>query len=193
MMRYKIGIIILAAGKSERLGYPKQLLKINNKTLVQRMIDFAKALEVSAVYLITGAYHHQVERELSDDDIHVIHNPDYKNGMGVSISVGVRQAIMDKLDAVIITMVDQRYLELSNLVALMDRFANPTRIIISDYEEGSGPPSIFGSAYFDELSKLTGDHGAKPMVKKYYNLVSKVSFQRGNIDIDTPEDLQYLE
>ena len=66
------------------------------------------------------------------------------------------------------------------------------RIIVSKYQKGMGAPTFFDKSLFEELSKLKNDIGAKPVVKRYLKEVMTVNFEKGNLDIDTVDDLKWL-
>ena len=85
----KFGIIILAAGSSSRLGSPKQLLKYNDKSLLQHIVTEANlAVENEEVIVVTGANQDLLETELSQLPVHVIHNDNWEQGMASSINCG---------------------------------------------------------------------------------------------------------
>jgi molybdenum cofactor cytidylyltransferase len=60
--------------------------------------------------------------------------------------------------------------------------------LLSKYGTTFGTPVLFSKRFFPELMELTGDVGAKSLVRKYMNEAAFVSFPKGDIDIDTIED-----
>ncbi len=185
--------MILAAGQSSRLGRPKQLLTIHHESLVARMLRLSSKLGLSKIYVITGAYRERIEEEiLKNGNIQVVFNQNYKSGMASSIACGTEYALKDNLDAIIITVVDQVFLQKDHLQELMESYQDHNSIAISKYDEGAGPPSLFGRAYFNELASSTGEQGAKSIIKKHKSQVIYIPFPKGNNDIDSPEDLHYL-
>ena len=65
-------------------------------------------------------------------------------------------------------------------------------IIATHYEKTLGIPVLFSSSFFSELIELKGDKGAKKIINKYPELVKKIDFTQGKIDLDTVEDYQQL-
>lgn len=185
----RFSIIIIAAGSSSRLGQPKQLLPYKVGNLLSHTITACCESEIGSIHLILGANHKAILKETEIDACQVHVNPNWQNGMGNSIAFGLKQ-INKNIEGVVITMADQPFLEKGHLKQLIEK--QSAGIVLSKYEEGKGPPTFFSKDYFDELSKLSGDDGAKVVIKKHQSIVQFVSFPKGNIDIDREEDLKYL-
>ena len=95
---------------------------------------------------------------------------------------------------VVFIMSDQPFLTSEILDDILEKAKNiKSGIIVCEYEIGQGPPSYFSNDYFEELRKLDGDQGAKPIVRKHQDDVAFVKFLKGHLDIDVPEDLIWLE
>lgn len=189
-----IQIIILAAGSSTRLGQAKQLLPYKGSTLLQHTIDVCIDSGLGGVHLVLGCDAEQVRESIVSDQLNVLVNPHYQKGLGTSIAYGMKNIDVSETDAVILVLADQVYLnkEILNELVLKKRSTDAS-IIICNYNEGNGPPSLFDRSLFDELSRLDGDDGAKEIVKKYKDQVAFVSFPKGDIDVDVPEHLSRLE
>ena len=189
----KISILILAAGSSSRLGQPKQLVEFEGITLIERITH--TALSVSEdVLVVLGANIELIKPKLEafSDRINIIKNPDWQEGMGTSIRVGMEN-LASKSDAVIILLSDQPLISQVLLQNMMQTFANKKfPIIACDYGGQLGVPILFGKSFFPELLKLKGEQGAKSFLKNYPKEIATISFKEGLFDIDTPEDLDKL-
>ncbi len=97
-----IGLIILAAGGSTRLGAPKQLLEYGGKTLIRRAAETALATPFRPVIVVLGAEAARVKDELAGLDVLIIENPAWPSGMGSSIRAGM--ALLPDADAVLLTL-----------------------------------------------------------------------------------------
>jgi len=186
----KYAVLILAAGKSNRLGRPKQLVKIDNKYLLEKTIEMASQLKRIDLHIILGAYSDQILKSI--DIKHPFYfNPDWKDGMGSSIAYGIDQIKDMGYKAVVLCVCDQPYLETHHIEQLITAYGTQSGfdIIQSKYDQGNGPPVLFGSNYFDQLAQMKGDQGAKYIVNEFPLVVTQVSFPKGNIDIDREEDL----
>ena len=190
----KTGIIILAAGESSRLGYPKQIAKYKEKTLLQLAIDAANDADVDKRVLVLGANRDEIKKTFSGASIPNIPNPHYQKGMSSSIKVGLEYMLkIDKPDQVIIMLCDQPFVDakiLNKLIATQKKESKG--IIACSYSKTVGVPILFGSAYFKELMALTGDEGAKNIVLAHEDDLATVAFSKGKVDIDTEEDLRDL-
>ncbi len=191
----KIGIIILAAGESSRLGQPKQLLPFGGKTLLAHIADQALEANLEPVIVVTGAYAPEVVDSLSDRPVIIAHNPHplggrhglrHRRGAG-----GIAVGATPYLRGAIIAVCDQPHLSASLLGELVEQFRMSKKgLVACAYGDTLGTPVLFGYRYFRVLSALSGAEGAKKLLKAYPDDVATVSFPGGEIDIDTGEDVK---
>jgi len=191
----KTGIIILAAGSSSRLGKPKQLLSYQHKTLLNNTIEAAKKAANGLVLVILGGNSDLIEESISPSDISIVYNPDWEEGISSSIRLGL--AVMGKEvedpDRVILTVCDQPFVTAEVFGRLVDEADGSGKgIIASSYGGTLGTPVLFDKMYFSELFLLKGAEGAKKVINKFKETVAAVRFDKGEIDIDTPEDYNRL-
>jgi molybdenum cofactor cytidylyltransferase len=186
-----IAVIILAAGRSARLGSPKQTLNYRGKTLLQHTIDTALESQASPVIVVLGSGKETIEKELDQTQIFILENTNWESGMASSISCGINnlQTIAPDSEAVILMVCDQPYVSAALLNDLMNKHKESGKAIIaSSYENTLGTPALFHKSLFSELSALEGESGAKSLIKKYNLQTGSVSFDQGSIDIDTREN-----
>ena len=190
----KTGIIILAAGESTRLGYPKQIAKYKEKTLLQLAIDAANDAKVDKRVLVLGANRDEIKKTFPGASIPNIPNQHFEKGMSSSIKVGLEYMLkFDKPDQVIIMLCDQPFVDAKILNKLIATQKKESKGIVScAYSKTFGVPILFGSAYFNELMQLTGDEGAKKIAMAHEDDMVTVPFPKGKVDIDTEEDLRDL-
>ena len=189
----KTGIIILAAGSSSRMGEPKQLMMYKNKTFLQNIIGEAKNARLEPLICVTGYQSDLVEKSISSLEITIVYNEDWREGMGKGISAGIKQLMLSDVDSVILAVSDQPYVS-SDLFETMKSLKEKSGkgIVASSYAGTLGTPVLFGKNYFEQLKSLNGNQGAKNIVKLNMHDVCTVEFEKGNIDIDTKEDYEYL-
>lgn len=190
-LQNKIGIIILAAGNSSRLGRPKQLLEYKESTLLKNTVSEALKVENSFVIVVTGSNHDLIEKELNLPKITFSFNSHWENGMSSSIANGIKQLLLlnPKCEQCVLTVCDQPFV--SSLIfenLIKEHHASQKGIVASAYSETLGTPVLFHKKYFQDLLELKGQEGAKKLIKKYAEDVVSVLFEKGNIDIDTEED-----
>lgn len=189
------GIVILAAGNSSRLGYPKQLLGFKDSTLLKNTIAEAFLVPDVAIIVVTGANNQLIEEELDPSRIKICFNPDWEKGMSSSIVNGLSALLRLYPDCenCIFAVCDQPYV--SSLVfesLIQEHFKTGKGIVASYYAETLGTPVLFNKKYFTELATLQGQEGAKKIINRFLEDITSVSFEKGNIDIDTEDDYNKL-
>jgi molybdenum cofactor cytidylyltransferase len=188
-----IAAVILAAGESSRFGQPKQLFQFQGKPLVRRVVNAAGEAQCSPLIVVTGNAHDEVKNELRECNAIVIENDDWKAGIGTSIHAGVQYVIDNApdVDAALLLVCDQPFVDvdvLIGLIALHCKSGKP--IVASGYADTLGVPALFHRLIFPELTRLSGDTGAKPIILSNRERVAEFPFPKGKIDIDKLEDLQ---
>ena len=193
-MMPKTAILILAAGESKRMGEPKQLLPYNNSTLLLHSIEQANSIKYSDVFIVIGAHFADVFKSIRGQKVTILKNNNWEDGMGSSLSKGI-ELIKKKnnYDRVLVTLADTPLVTTEHyeeLISLSD--STGKRIILTNYKEISGAPAIFDKSLFNELSLLSDNEGAKPVVKKYKKEVLKMTSKTPFFDVDTKEAYQKL-
>ena len=191
----KTGIIILAAGNSSRLGQPKQLLTFKDTTLLKNTIEAASLLPNAIVVVVVGFHHELIKKELNSSKIKISFNENWQSGMSSSIAKGMNDLLLinPDIEKCIISVSDQPFISHSVFENLIEEYNKKGKgIVASSYAETVGTPALFDKKYFKDLLELKGQEGAKKILAKFQNDLNTVSFERGNIDIDTPEDYDKL-
>ncbi|HEV8427808.1 MAG TPA: nucleotidyltransferase family protein [Pyrinomonadaceae bacterium] len=186
-----IGLIILAAGGSTRLGSPKQLLRYEGQTLIRRAVTAAVESVCERVVVVIGSRAADVERELEGMAVSIVENPDWEKGMSSSIRAGLTEVLHDETKAVLIMLCDQPLVTatvLDNLVETYHKTDMP--IVASEYGATRGVPALFSKELFAELAALAGDEGARRVIARYPEMVATVAFADGVVDIDTRSDYE---
>lgn len=189
----KTGIIILAAGSSSRFGSAKQLLHFNNKTLLQHVIDEAIDAGAAPIVVVTGSNTEEVSKGIKQAQL--VLNENWKEGMASSIVVGVKKIITlnNDIENIIIAVCDQPFVSADLFRQLYQTKTKSVKHnVASAYANTIGTPALFTQKYFDALMSLTGDEGAKKILKANTDDIATIDFPQGNIDIDTKEDYQQL-
>ncbi len=189
----KYAAIVLAAGASKRLGKPKQLLPYKDSTLLNHCIQELLNLESVDVYVVLGAYADAILLTVHKLKVTTILNEDWDKGMGTSLSAGITGIKKQgSYDGVIVSLSDLPYINTEHYKKLIQAFEKGNGLTVTSYPNFKGVPCMIGSQYFSELKGLTGDEGAKPLMKKYEKEVSKVTSETSYFDVDTDESYQKL-
>lgn len=137
-----IGVIILAAGGSTRLGSPKQLLRFDGQTLIRRAANAALESRCDRVVIVIGSRAEEVKRELKGLPVLIVENTEWQSGMSSSLRAGLSEVI--NYDAVLIMLCDQPLVTadvLDNLIETHHKTGMP--IVASDYGSSRGVPALF--------------------------------------------------
>ncbi len=189
----KTGIIILAAGSSTRMGEPKQLMMYKNKTFLQHIVGEAKNANLYPVICVTGYQSDLITKNIVGMDIAIVYNENWSDGMGSGISAGIKQVLLSGVDSVILAVSDQPHVS-SELFRNMEKLKDESGkgIVACSYAGTLGTPVLFIEDYFNQLTSLSGNQGAKNIVNTNLSDVCPVEFEKGTIDIDTKQDYEKL-
>jgi molybdenum cofactor cytidylyltransferase len=187
--------VVLAAGGSIRFGKPKQLAIFQGEPLVRRIVTAAKDAGCAPVVVVVGASAAQITPVLAGLPVSIIEHPNWSNGLGSSIAVGVKHAasIAPDLDAAILLACDQPFVNAVMLRQLIQmHLENKKPIVVSAYADTLGVPALFDRSCFGDLLQLTGDSGAKGIILARRNDVTPFDFPAAAIDVDTAADYEKL-
>lgn len=189
--------VVLAAGLSRRLGVPKQLCTYEGQTLLERALHCVDSqdLGLKSIYLVTGAARTACLElaQRSPVPVQEIFNPDFRAGLASSISAAARYLAEEdgSARAAVFLHCDQIFLSPEHIAALIKHAyeAEGVRLTASSYEATVGIPALFPRSYWGKLAMLgAGSQGAKAILMATSDLV-RVPFPRGEIDLDTPEEM----
>ena len=194
----RIGVIILAAGASTRLGHPKQLLNLGGESLLRRSARVAVAFGRGHVFVVLGSEAVQCAEELHGLPVIIVNNPQWEEGMASSLRIGIGAliAVSDPVQAVIMMLCDQPLVVPETLQTLANAYADQERpAIASVHANGAtGPPCLFDHSLFPDLSTLEGQYGAKQLLARLpEQSIAYIRFPEGAYDIDTPQDWELME
>jgi molybdenum cofactor cytidylyltransferase len=197
-MSYNIsyfGIIILAAGSSSRMGKPKQLLAFEGTTLLSRVVSLACQSRDNPVIVVLGANADVIKENLTVSRAEVIVNEGWEEGMASSLRKGltVMNEKHSEVDGVLILVGDQPYLNNQHIEQLLEaQNKSEFPVAACSYAGIIGTPVLFHKSVFSELMALQGDVGAKRIIQNRKQDVVTVLFDKGIVDIDTPDDYDKL-
>lgn len=190
-----INIVILAAGSSSRLGQSKQLIQVNGKSLLKHAAKSALDSEADSVTVVLGSNSPSHKLEIEPLGVEIIENKNWQTGMGSSLKVGLNHLLSStaEIQAIIVMVCDQPYLTTAHLNKLISTYRKQkSEIVASTYNTTKGVPALFNASMFPKLITLGDEQGARKIIEKHIGTISLVPFEKGEIDIDTPEDLEKL-
>jgi molybdenum cofactor cytidylyltransferase len=186
--------IILAAGRSTRMGGPNKLLaELGGKPLVRLVTEQALASKAHDVIVVTGHQAELVEKALAGLDVKFVRNPDFAEGLASSVKAGVA-AVPDDADGAVICLGDMPMISAQLIDHLIEAFApdrgNLIAVPVSDGRRGN--PVLWSRRFFNELMSLDGDIGARHLIARHGEAVAEVAVEGFGafLDIDTPQALE---
>ena len=188
-MSFKIAALVLAAGRSSRMGSNKLLEAVGGQPMIRHAVAAAVAV-ADPVIVVTGNEGAKVRAALADfTDVQFVENPYYSNGLSASLIYGIN-ALPAESDGVLVLLGDMPGVDaalLGRLFAAFDPGAGRA-IIVPVHDGQRGNPLLWGRQHFDALRGLTGDTGARALLET--NPVFAVEASMGALtDLDTPEEL----
>lgn len=189
-------IVILAAGASSRMGQPKQLLVYESETLIARVCRMALETTCRPVVLVLGANADLIKQYVPDEKgLIIANNPEWAKGMSTTLRVGIQklQSASAKVERLLVLLVDQPFIDLKLIKQLLSSAElHPGKISATAYDGILGVPAVFPKSYFELLSNIQGDKGARKVLMQHQDDVFPIPFSKAAYDLDTPEDLENL-
>jgi molybdenum cofactor cytidylyltransferase len=196
-MPMPVAAMVLAAGASSRLGQPKQLLRHAGETLLNRAVRLANEAGAEPVLAVLGAHAARIQAAVSLQKTITVFNTQWEMGMATSIHAGLHalEQIEPGVAGVMILSCDQPRLGAAHLRALIESFVAQAEsaIVASAYAGIHGVPAVFPRLVFQELFAFRGDQGARALLLRPRCPLIALPFAGGEVDIDEPGDLVYLE
>jgi len=188
-----ITAIILAAGKSKRMGQPKMLLPWGEATVISHVISVFQNAGVEDILVVTGGAKEEVENAISRHNVRAIYNKHFSNGeMLSSIQCGLR-ALTRQTQAVLIGLGDQPQVQERSVQLVCKKFIDSkASIIVPSYNMRRGHPWLITRPLWDNLLNLESPHTPRDFLNAHSDNIQYVNINSSDIlaDLDTPEDYQ---
>jgi molybdenum cofactor cytidylyltransferase len=189
----RIAAIVLAAGRSTRMGAENKLLAdLSGKPMVRVVAEAALGSRARPVLVVTGHQEGEVRAALAGLDLSFVVNPEFAKGLSTSLKAGIA-AVPASCDGALVLLGDMPQIEASHLERLIDAYA-PGAIAVPVQEGRQGNPVLWPSSLFAEIMQLDGDAGAKRLIVSHRDEVREVELGTGAIfaDVDTPDEMKRL-
>ncbi len=181
------GALILAAGRSSRMGERnKLLLDDGNGPVVRQVADCLRAADIREIIAVTGRDADQITAALAP--IRTVHNPDYAEGLSTSLKAGIT-ALPETWDAALVCLGDMPAIKPQTIAALCTAAQQSCDAVVPIHDGRQGHPVIWKRAAFPLLMQAQGDMGGKAQIAALGDRALKVSVDDPGVllDIDTPE------
>ncbi len=189
----RIAAVVLAAGRSTRMGGPNKLLaEIAGRPLLRIVVEEALASRAKPVIVVVGHERAEIEKALAGLSVQLVHNPDFAQGLGSSLKAGIA-AVPEEADGAIVCLGDMPQVDARLIDRLIAAF-DPDRgalIVMPTVEGRRGNPVLWSRRFFPDLMAIEGDVGARHFIGRYSEAVVEVPLEdkAALVDVDTPEAL----
>jgi molybdenum cofactor cytidylyltransferase len=190
----KLAAVVLAAGLATRMGENKLLAEVDGVPLLLRVVNAALASLAERVVVVTGHDAARIEALLSGREVSFAHNPEYEKGLSSSLRKGL-DALPEDIDGAMVLLGDMPLLNAGHLDRILLQFdPSHPEILVPEWRGLQGNPVVWPRGFFPEMRKLSGDRGAKSLLRKFSSHVRKVrsADDAVRIDVDRPDDLSRL-
>lgn len=188
--------LLLAAGGGRRLGgRPKALLRYGDRLLVERAVEVLREGGCRPVHVVLGACAEQVRERADLSGCVVVDNPDWEQGMGSSLRMGLASLAGAGAGAALVSLVDQPGIGAEAVARVRGAHASTASLAAAAYGGRRGHPVLFGAdRWAGVAASAVGDRGARAYLREHEGALTLV--ECGDVarafDIDTPEDLWRL-
>jgi molybdenum cofactor cytidylyltransferase len=188
-----IAAIVLAAGRSRRMGAFKALLPFGDRTVIESCISNLRAAEVQDIVVVVGHRAEEIQEHLRALNLRFAINPDPDSEMGESIARGVEQ-LNANARALIIALVDHPAVPANTIRMIIDEWRRGARLVQPEHQGRGGHPVLIDLAYRNDLLALDPESGLRALFAAHRNQVKRVPVESPYVarDLDTWEDYRRL-
>lgn len=189
----RVGALILAAGRSQRMGALNKLLAdIDGVPMVVRVADAVRASRADPVVVVTGHEPDRIAAALAGRGLRLVHNPGYAEGLSTSLRVGLA-ALGEEVDGALVCLGDMPDVTAAHLDLLIAAFdpAGGHAVCVPTFNGKRGNPVLWHRRFFREISTVSGDVGARHLIGDHEDMVQEVAMPDNGVltDLDTPAAL----
>lgn len=194
--RPRVAGLVMAAGRSSRMGANKLLMEDGGRPIVARVVEQALAADLAELLVVCGHQEPEVRAALAGRNVRFVSCPDYADGMSASLRAGLK-GLSAEVDAALVLLGDMPRVGAGLLRRMIAAF-NPTEgraIIVPAFEGKRGNPVLWDRRFFGQMMALAGDVGARHLIGEHAELVAEIEAEDTGIflDIDTPEAYRGLK
>jgi molybdenum cofactor cytidylyltransferase len=189
--RKSCSAVLLAAGRSSRMGAFKPLLPFGHKTVIEYCIDSLRKARVETIVVVVGHRADDLRRKLTG--VRFALNPDPDSEMGASIAAGVRE-LPDDSQATLIALADHPAVPHTVVSTIIAEWTQGARIVIPTWQGRGGHPVLVDLSFRPELLNLPASGGLRALFEAHRGAVRRIPVNSPFIarDMDTWDDYRAL-
>ena len=188
-----INAIILAAGRSKRMGKPKPLLRFNDTTFLEHIISVLKASDVDGITVVLGAEAETIKKSVDLSGTNIVINENYLKGQLSSLIAGIEQGPKET-QAILVCLVDNPFVTKEVVDKIIGKFKETNNpIIVPVFNKRRGHPTLFSMSLFNELLNAPQEQGARYVVYSNEEKILELETSESGIliSVDTPDDYKF--
>ena len=189
-----VSAVILAAGRSARMGQAKQLLRVGGRMVLERTLENVRRSGVEEVVLVLGFSAEIIQQKLPTallEDLKVVVNRGYEQGMAGSLREGLA-AVSPMMDAALIVLADQPFVRPETIDRVIDKYRQTkAKIVIPFYMGQRGNPVLLDRSVFSEVMALEGDTGSRAIFGNHADGIVEVDVNDEGIVLDIDDRADY--
>lgn len=189
----QVGAVILAAGRSTRMGRPKIALPWGDTTVIGQVVRVLTSAGIGEILVVTGAARNEVRGAFQSLPVKELYNPDYPQGeMLSSLQVGL-STLGDHLDATLVVLGDQPQIQARVVTALVQEYASTdSSLVVPSFQMRRGHPWLLDRSLWPAVLALKRRETLRDFLNANQASIRYVSVDTSTIlqDMDTPGDYQ---
>jgi molybdenum cofactor cytidylyltransferase len=188
-----IAAVILAAGRSARMGRPKMVLPWGDTTVIGRVVWVLRQAEVQTIVVVTGGARHQVEAALFDSAVQLVYNPRFaREEMPVSLQLGLR-LLGEEIQAALVVLGDQPQIELDVVKSILSRHqSRRAPFVVPSFQMRRGHPWLVERRLWKAIFDLDPASTLRDLLNRHAEQIDYINVDTSSVlrDLDTFEDYQ---
>jgi molybdenum cofactor cytidylyltransferase len=185
----EVAAILLAAGRSQRMGKFKPLLPFGDRTVIESCLNNLRAGGIEEIVVVIGHRADEMRTHLRDLQVIFATNPEPDSAMSASIARGVEQA-SPGTKALLITLVDHPAVEPAAIKTITEEWRRGSKLVQPEHNGRGGHPVLVDASYREELLRLDPETGLRSLFEAHRNEVRRLAVESPYVarDMDTWED-----
>jgi len=186
-----VAAILLAAGKSERMGENKLLLPFGKRLIIQRTLDNLIASRAQTVIVVLGSRAAEINEVIGQRNVTTVFNPNYAYGMNTSLAAGIK-TVENHVKFILVALGDQPLVTTQTYDTLIaTAMCTDKGILVPTYAGKRGNPIVLSIGYRTALLGLSGDIGGRELLRAYSGDVLEVPVEDKGIIININTYVEY--
>ncbi|MEJ2600834.1 MAG: nucleotidyltransferase family protein [Anaerolineales bacterium] len=188
-----VAAVVLAAGRSVRMGQPKMVLPWGDSTVIGRVVRVLRQARIQPVVVVTGGARQQVEAVLSESEVQFVFNPRFaQDEMLVSLQAGMC-TLGEDIDALLVVLGDQPQIELDTVRAILERYRlRRAPLVVPSFKMRRGHPWLVERRLWRAILDLGPDKTMRDLLNMHADQIDYIKVDTPSVlrDLDTPEDYE---